>query len=457
MRTVLALVTSVVLLPFTAVSAVAAEPVGTTTTLVGTAGHAGEETTLTVTVVDEEGAPVPDRPVTINRRQDGEWSKLHELVTDAAGQAIVTAPISRRPRDNFFAARHTGDETYASSGSGRVQVELLPRDSRLRLRGPDSVVDEQEVTLRISWRARGTLEGISGRVWLQRRQAGRWRTIRKLRTDSSGRAAVALEPRRDITLRALARRLSWVRGDRSAAHRIDNVPPAPRVRLPRRAPRPRINLPDQPRGNGEGLNAAVTRIPDRVWRQMTGVTWHRGCPVGRSGLRLLRVNYYDYQGYRRRGELVVNAGAVSKFIGALRDIYANQLPLRSMYRVDRFGWSSKLHGGNDYKSMAAGNTSAFNCRSVVNRPGVRSPHSWGRAFDLNTWENPYNSATGWVPNKWWASRSHPRVAWRSGEHLMVEIMRRNGFSWTYGTSDSQHFDARTSSGRVVARCVEVCH
>jgi hypothetical protein len=40
---------------------------------------------------------------------------------------------------------------------------------------------------------------------------------------------------------------------------------------------------------------------------------------------------------------------------------------------------------------------------------------------------------------------------------MVEIMRRNGFSWTYGTSDSQHFDARTSSGRVVARCVEVCH
>ena len=171
MRAVLALVTAVVLLPFTAVSAVAAEPVGTTTTLVGTAGHAGEETTLTVTVVDEEGAPVPDRPVTINRRQDGGWSKLHELVTDAAGQAVVTAPISRRPRDNFFAARHTGDETYASSGSGRVQVELVPRDSRLRLRGPDSVVDEQEVTLRISWRARGTLEGISGRVWLQRRQA----------------------------------------------------------------------------------------------------------------------------------------------------------------------------------------------------------------------------------------------------------------------------------------------
>ena len=65
-----------------------------------------------------------------------------------------------------------------------------------------------------------------------------------------------------------------------------------------------------------------------------------------------------------------------------------------MYRVDRFGYSSRLRGGDDYASMAAGNTSVFNCRDVVNRPGVRSPHSYGRALDVNTWENPYRSARG---------------------------------------------------------------
>src|SRR3546814_12098830 len=71
-----------------------------------------------------------------------------------------------------------------------------------------------------------------------------------------------------------------------------------------------------------------------------------------------------------------------------------------MYRVDRFGYNSRLNGGDDYKSMAADNTSGFNCRTVVNKPGVRSPHSYGGSVDVNPWENPYRSATGYTPNSW---------------------------------------------------------
>ena len=135
---------------------------------------------------------------------------------------------------------------------------------------------------------------------------------------------------------------------------------------------------------------------------MTGRTWHRGCPVGRSGLRYLQINYWDYRGYRRRGELVANASAVGKMAGALAEMYRKKLPIRAMYRVDRFGWSSRVRGGDDYRSMAAGNTSAFNCRDVVGRPGVRSPHSYGRSLDLNTWENPYRSrrAPSPTPGGW---------------------------------------------------------
>ena len=48
---------------------------------------------------------------------------------------------------------------------------------------------------------------------------------------------------------------------------------------------------------------------------MVGRSWHAGCPVGRDGLRLLRVNYVDFSGYRRRGELVVAAGAYAGFFG----------------------------------------------------------------------------------------------------------------------------------------------
>jgi hypothetical protein len=101
--------------------------------------------------------------------------------------------------------------------------------------------------------------------------------------------------------------------------------------------------------------------------------------------------------------------------------------------------------------MAAGNTSAFNCRQVVGSPGRRSPHSWGRSLDVNTWENPYRSAQGTVPNTWWMSHSHPRVAWRSRSHRVVKVMASHGLRWTYGNGDTQHFDAAAGHSRLVAR------
>ncbi len=94
------------------------------------------------------------------------------------------------------------------------------------------------------------------------------------------------------------------------------------------------------------------------------------------------------------------------------------------------------------------------------RPGIRSPHAYGRALDLNTWENPYRSPQGVYPNTWWLGRSHPRIAWRSRSHRVVQIMARHGLRWTYGVTDSQHFDAVRRGGRVlrVRGCdLTVCH
>ena len=242
------------------------------------------------------------------------------------------------------------------------------------------------------WRTRNGLP-VAGRVELWRRDQGRgWKRFRKVRTDDEGQVAIAVSPRVDTKWRVRAPLLEWVRADRSPIHRIDNLPPAYPSRC--RGPRPRINLPDQPRAKGDGANATVTRIPDGVWNQMTGRSWHQGCPVGRSGLRLLRINYWAFDGYRHRGELVAHADAVDNMRGALTAMYDRKLPIRAMYRVDRFGWSRRLHGADDYRSMAAGNTSAFNCRDVVGRPGVRSPHTYGRALALNTWETRTTPPTG---------------------------------------------------------------
>jgi hypothetical protein len=447
-----------------AVPARADGPSPTTITLAADPVHADETTTLEVDVsapdpqTGEQG-PVPGATVEVGRRTDGAWSPLGTVVTDEAGHAELDATLARSHQDNVFKATYAGDDVHAPAGTGPVPVALVRRAGRVRLTGPDSVVDEQRLSLQVHWAA-GNGTPVPGTVRIYRRSgSGTWRHDRDVTTDANGDATFTVRPRVDTRWRAQAHRLDWVGGDRSPAHAVDNLPPGRPVALPVQAPQPRVHLPAQPHAKGAGAHVVITRIPGGTWRQMVGRTWHEGCPVGRASLRLVRLNYWDFRGYRHRGELVANADAAARIAGALADMYDHQLPIRSIYREDRFGWSSRVRGADDFKSMAAGNTSVFNCRDVVNRPGVRSPHAYGRALDLNTWENPYRSARGTVPDTWWQSRSHPRVAWRSRQHLVVQIMARHGLRWTYGLGDTQHFDAPAGNGRYLSRpahCHGVC-
>jgi D-alanyl-D-alanine carboxypeptidase len=448
-----ALVTAVLAVPAAAAPAPVARASTGLAVEVG-AARAGEDAPVVVALTDPAGVPVAGASVLVERRVSGVWQPLATLVTDAAGRAGTVLPMGQVREDNVVRASYAGDATTPPT-TIEVQVELVRRAGRLTLTGPSRVVDEQDVTLVARWLAGGL--PVSGEVRLQQRRGSRWRTLDRLATDATGTASTTLRPRTDVVLRLAAGAVDWVEASRSRRKRLDNVPPVAPVRLSRAAPRPRRHLPPQARAQGAGAAPVVTGIPDGVWRSMVGRSWHAGCPVGRDGLRLLRVNYVDFTGYRRRGELVVAAGAVGQFVGALTELHDRRIPIRSMYRVDRFGWSRVLRGADDLASMAADNTSAFNCRDVVGRPGVRSPHSYGRALDLNPWENPYRVGGRWLPNAWWPGRTHHRVAWRSGAHEVVAILRRHGFSWTYGVSDAHHFDARTPGGRVLARCSRVCH
>lgn len=424
--------------------------VPTVLTMNGASGYAGNNTPLRIDLAEGNGTPVAAAEVLVERQGDAGWLPLGAVVTDDSGHAALDAQLSRTPSENVFRASYAGDDTHAGSETGPVRVALIRRQSVVRVGGPGTVVDEQQVRITVSWTTGGG-DPVSGVVRVFRRDAGReWTRARAVRTGADGHVEFLARPRTDTRWRAQVVRRSWIQGDTSPVHFVDNLPPGDPVRLPADAPRPRIHLPAQAHAVGVGPNVEVGRIPDRVWRQMTGVTWHRGCPVGRAGLRHVRLNYWDYRGYRRRGEFVARADAAKRMAGALAEMYTRGFAIRSMYRVDRFGYSRRLHGGDDFASMAAGNTSVFNCRDVVNRPGVRSPHAYGRSLDLNTWENPYRSARGLVPNSWWQPHSHPRVAWRSRQHDVVEIMARHGLRWTYGKGDTQHFDAVMGNGRVMA-------
>jgi hypothetical protein len=81
--------------------------------------------------------------------------------------------------------------------------------------------------------------------------------------------------------------------------------------------------------------------------------------------------------------MVVNAVVVNDVIKVFEVLFSQHFPIHQMQPVDAYQ-------GSDPASMAADNTSAFNCRYAV-APGTPhwSAHAYGQAIDVNTVENPY--------------------------------------------------------------------
>ncbi|UDY22797.1 M15 family metallopeptidase [Nocardioides sp. Kera G14] len=417
-------------------------PTTTITLSTSAPAYAGATATVTATVLDPSQQPIVGATVSFERNHGGQWAAMGEAATGADGTATVSVVLAKSAADNQVRATLVGDGTTAA-----IQVPLLRRRSTVTVTGPGKVVDEKATSMQIRWVAANG-EPVSGPVTLLTRSGtGAWRGAATLATNAQGIATFTTTPRVDTYWFARTGTLDWVGAAGSAAYALDNLPPGRPAKLPRKAPRPKRKLPTQPRAAGAGANPVIRTIPDAVWSEMVGRTWHSGCPVGRTYLRLVEVNYWDFTGYRRRGQIAVNVDVANQVAAAFVDLYRYQIPLRSLVREDRFGWSAKLHGANDYKSMQAGNSSGFNCRGVVGNPRTRSPHAWGRAIDLDTWENPYRSARGTVPNTWWQHHSNKRYAWRSRKHLVVRLMAKHGLRWTYGLGDTQHFDAVPSGSR----------
>jgi hypothetical protein len=406
----------------------------TTTTLAAPAQVTRRVPVTMTAAVAGAGVPVTGT-IRFEQQTATGWAVLGDASVDAAGTAAVgvsfDAPVTN------VRATYLGGEGYDPSSSAVVAVTAVPQSATVRLNAPRSVVDER--TLKLSANVRTPHTKIEGAlVSFQLLRDGKWRTYASARTDATGVARVRSQPRTTYRYRAVLAAGDWYTAARSPTRKVTNRPPGKVVTLPRKAPRPR-KLPAQARASGGGANATTSTLSDKVWSSMTGRSWRAGCPVGRAGLRLVRVNYWGFDGYRHRGEIVVHRTIAPKTERLFTDLYRNRVSIRAMYRVDRFGYSAKLRGGDDLESMARDNTSGFNCRNVVGRPGVRSPHAYGRSIDINPFENPYRSGR-WYPNSWWHEHSAGTYAWTKSSHLVPRIMKRNGFRWTYGNIDAHHFD-----------------
>jgi len=188
------------------------------------------------------------------------------------------------------------------------------------------------------------------------------------------------------------------------------------------------------------FRGTISRIDATARRLMVGRSWRPGCPVPMRDLRLLGLTYWGFDRETHRGHLVVHKRWAKEMLTVFESLYGARYPVRRMRLVDRYG-------ANDALSMAADNTSAFNCRWRAGSPGVWSQHAYGSAIDINPVENPMfvppndvSPAAGWS----YLDRHGHRRGMIEAHDVVVRAFAAVGWEWGgtwHGTKDWQHFSA----------------
>jgi len=177
-----------------------------------------------------------------------------------------------------------------------------------------------------------------------------------------------------------------------------------------------------------------------VTASQVSATWRPGCPVGPPSLRLLTMRYWGFDGHPHTGTMVVAAAVTHAVLEVFGTLFAEHFPIRQMQPEDAYG-------GQDPASMAADNTSGFNCRdAVAPGPPAWSVHAFGEAIDVNPVENPYIEGGQLQPAQGaaYADRAdvRPGMAVPGGELVaaFASVGWQWGGRWT-ASPDYQHFSA----------------
>jgi hypothetical protein len=195
------------------------------------------------------------------------------------------------------------------------------------------------------------------------------------------------------------------------------------------------------------FESAVELIGESLASEMRGVSWRPGCPVAISDLRRITMKHWGYDGQVHSGELVVHADVADDIVGVFAKLFDAGYPIRRMERIEHYG-------GDDEASMAADNTSAFNCRPITGGDAF-SVHSWGKAVDINPVENPYVRGDVVLPESGrpFLDRSSSRPGVIVDGDVVVEAFAAIGFEcggdWTR-LKDYQHFEADVLDQRASA-------
>ena len=192
------------------------------------------------------------------------------------------------------------------------------------------------------------------------------------------------------------------------------------------------------------FNYNISEITPTVKERMIKAdSWRKTCPVSLLDLRYINVNHLDFNGQTVSGEIIVHKDVADEVVNIFAELYEINYPIRQMRLVSDFK-------ANDWQSIEADNTSAFNCRPVTGNKKKWSKHAYGRAIDINPIENPYVSRKGYISHK--ASLKYKRRVHKNNTYADRAVLLKNDkatkifkkYGWSWGgdwrtIKDYQHF------------------
>lgn len=167
-------------------------------------------------------------------------------------------------------------------------------------------------------------------------------------------------------------------------------------------------------------------------------TWVQGCPVAADDLAWVRLTFWGFDNRRHTGELLVNVDAAEDLVTVFRALYDARFPIEEMRITTKAEQTAAPTGDGN-------NTGSFDCRPVRGET-VFSQHAYGRAVDVNPFQNPYVKGDLLLPELAgsYTDRSEVRPGMIRPSGPVVRAF--DSIGWTWGGTwrslkDLHHFSA----------------
>jgi len=178
-------------------------------------------------------------------------------------------------------------------------------------------------------------------------------------------------------------------------------------------------------------------ITEEIEARISGKSYVKNNDIDIKDLSYLTISYYDFDGNRKNGEMIVNKSVADEVLEIFKKLYENKYMIEKMELIDNYNAS-------DYDSIEANNTSAF-CYRNIDSTNELSKHALGLAIDINPLQNPYvvNGVTTHDVSNRYLDREIHKKGMILDDDVCVKAFKEKGWQWGGDWSnvkDYQHFE-----------------